>query len=106
LVSINFIEANGTKHTIEAKVGETVMEAARGNGIDGILADCGGSMSCATCHVHVAGEWQDRVGAPADDERAMLDMAIDPDETSRLSCQIDVRLELDGVVFRLPRSQI
>jgi 2Fe-2S ferredoxin len=103
---INFIEADGAAHAVQGELGESVMEAARRNNIDAILADCGGSMSCATCHVHIDPAWWDRVGPPREAEEIMLELAIDPDETSRLSCQIEVRAELDGVVIHLPRSQL
>jgi 2Fe-2S ferredoxin len=105
MVRVIFIEVNGEQTSIDANTGETVMRAAVQNGVAGILGDCGGSLSCATCHVHVATEWRDRLAPPKEDEIAMLEMAIDPDETSRLSCQIKLNEELDGLVLRLPPSQ-
>jgi 2Fe-2S ferredoxin len=105
MISVVFIEANGKEQRIDVKPEGSVMQAAVQNGVDAILADCGGALSCATCHVHVAPEWRERVGPPNEDEAAMLQMAIDPDETSRLSCQIALREELDGVVLHLPKSQ-
>jgi ferredoxin, 2Fe-2S len=106
MVSITFIEVSGKTLNVPAEIGESVMKAARNGDVDAILADCGGSLSCATCHVHVAPEWWDRVGAPSETEREMLEMAIDPDETSRLSCQIEITEALDGLVLHLPKSQL
>ncbi|WCP15924.1 Ferredoxin-6 (plasmid) [Sphingobium sp. AntQ-1] len=106
MVRLCFVDASGGEREVNAQVGQSVMEAALGGGVADILADCGGSLSCATCHVHVAREWLDRVGTASDDEKVMLEMAIDPDETSRLSCQIIITDELDGLALNLPASQI
>jgi 2Fe-2S ferredoxin len=106
MVHLTFIEANGTRHETKAEAGISVMVAARDRDISGILAECGGSMSCATCHVHIDPAWLPRVGAPDEMESAMLEMAIDPDETSRLSCQVLLTDELDGLVVHLPASQL
>ena len=81
------------------------MEGARSNDVPGIVADCGGCMSCATCHVYIAPEWLDRVGRAQKDEEAMLELAIDPQENSRLSCQVIVTSELDGLVVHIPEAQ-
>ncbi len=91
---------------VEGDEGASVMEAALANDIGEILADCGGSLSCATCHVFVAESWRERVGEPSADEEAMLEMAVDPDERSRLSCQIKLEPEIDGVEIILPASQL
>ena len=81
------------------------MQGAVENFIEGILADCGGACACATCHVYVDEAWVEKAGAPAPDEAAMLDMALDPAPNSRLGCQLTVTEELDGMVVRLPESQ-
>ena len=81
------------------------MLAAVNNNVPGIVAECGGACSCATCHVHVDPDWYDRLPPPQDMEKDMLEFAIDPDETSRLSCQISITEELDGLVVRTPESQ-
>ena len=104
-VMVKFIEVNGDEFPVAAKHGDKLMQAAVNNGIQGIVADCGGSLACATCHVHVAREWWDRVGPPDGTEAAMLEMAIDADELSRLSCQIVLTEQLDGLVVHLPAKQ-
>ena len=106
MVRVVFIKADGSEREIEAPVGETLMQAGINNGIDEILADCGGALSCATCHVHIAKAWMDRAGAPGEEESAMLEMAVDPDEQSRLSCQIELSEALDGLTVLLPASQL
>ena len=106
MVQLTFIEANGARHETSADTGISVMVAARDCDISGILAECGGSMSCATCHVHIDPAWLDRVGTPDQMESEMLEMAIDPDETSRLSCQVILTDALDGLIVHLPATQI
>jgi 2Fe-2S ferredoxin len=106
MVHLTFIEANGTRHETSADAGISVMVAARDCGIPTILAECGGSMTCATCHVHIDPAWLHRVGTPHEMESEMLEMAIDPGETSRLSCQVILTDELDGLVVHVPASQI
>ena len=88
-----------------AAVGSTVMENAIRNGVPGIEAECGGACSCATCHVYVDEAWREAAGSPASMEEDMLDFAFDVRPTSRLSCQIKVRPELDGLVVRTPERQ-
>ena len=100
-----YVESDGTRHEIDVPSGHSVMEGAKTNDVPGIDADCGGACACATCHVYIPGEWQARVGAASSDEREMLDCATDPRENSRLSCQIEVRDELDGLVVQLPPTQ-
>lgn len=102
---VTFITFDGVEKPVEAPVGENVMRAALENSIQEIKADCGGTLTCATCHVHVAPEWRDRVGPPSGDEIEMLELAVDPAEDSRLCCQIVLSEELDGLVLRLPESQ-
>jgi 2Fe-2S ferredoxin len=106
MVKVTFSKAGKDDRLVEASEGDTLMQAALSNGIDEILADCGGALSCATCHVHIAPDWMDRVGAPGEEETAMLEMAVDPDETSRLSCQIVMTADLDGLEIVLPKSQL
>ena len=87
------------------KVGSTVMETAIEHGVPGIVAECGGACACATCHVHVAAEWQEKMGVPEIMEEDMLDFAFDVRPTSRLSCQIRVTEALDGLVVHTPERQ-
>ena len=94
---IHVTTREGTTRTVTADAGDTVMEAIRGAGIDELLALCGGSCSCATCHVHVAPNWIDRVGPPGQDESDLLDGASDREAGSRLSCQIAITPALDGL---------
>jgi ferredoxin, 2Fe-2S len=102
---ITYVDHDGTERVIEAKVGSTVMETAIENGVPGIVAECGGACACATCHVHVAPEWMDRVGKPETMEEDMLDFAFDVRPTSRLSCQIRVTEALDGLIVQTPERQ-
>jgi ferredoxin, 2Fe-2S len=102
---ITYIEHDGKKRTVDAPVGSTVMENAIKNGIPGIVAECGGACSCATCHVHVDEAWKEKVGPPSPMEEDMLDFAFDVRPTSRLSCQIKVSDELDGLVVHTPAQQ-
>jgi 2Fe-2S ferredoxin len=105
LLKITFIEHDGTVHTVEAEIGSTVMETALANGIASIVAECGGSCSCATCLVHVDEAWSPIVGPPSAEEEEMLDSAFEVKPTSRLSCQIKVTQELDGLIVRTPGYQ-
>ena len=102
---ITYIEHDGKKRTVDAPVGTTVMENAIKNGVPGIVAECGGACSCATCHVHVDEAWKEKVGPPSPMEEDMLDFAFDVKPTSRLSCQIKVTDELDGLVVHTPAQQ-
>ena len=102
---ITYIEHDGKIHTIEVASGLSVMEGAVQNNIPGIDADCGGSMACATCHVYVNEEWLDKLPAKEDGEEDMLDMAFEPKQNSRLSCQLTVSEELDGLVVNIPSKQ-
>jgi 2Fe-2S ferredoxin len=102
---ITYIEHDGKKRTVDAPVGSTVMENAIKNGVPGIVAECGGACSCATCHVHVDEAWKEKVGPPSPMEEDMLDFAFDVRPTSRLSCQIKVTDELDGLVVHTPAQQ-
>ena len=102
---IVFIEASGKEHVVEATAGESVMLAATGNMVPGILADCGGSCTCATCHAYLDERWAAKAPPVSGDEAAMLEGALDVKPNSRLTCQVIVSEELDGAVFRLPVSQ-
>jgi 2Fe-2S ferredoxin len=103
---ITYIDNEGTARTVEAELGATVMETAINNDIPGILATCGGSCSCATCHVYVEDSWLERLPPPALEESDMLDTAHDLKDSSRLSCQIKVTEELDGLTVTTPPRQI
>ena len=102
---ITYIEHNGKSHTIEVPKDLTVMEGAIQNTIPGIDADCGGACACATCHVYVNEEWIDKLPATTNTEQDMLDMAFQPNKQSRLSCQIVVNEDLDGLVVKMPSKQ-
>lgn len=105
MLNILFIEHDGTEHSVEVKPGGSVMLAAVTNGVPGIDADCGGSCSCATCHVYVKEEWLDKLAAASPTEEAMLSLSGDRQANSRLSCQIPVSEELDGLVVTTPEFQ-
>lgn len=102
---ITYIEHSGKEHTVEVPIGWSVMEGAVKNLIPGIDADCGGACACATCHVHVDPAWADRLPPKQDMEETMLDFAQELQPTSRLSCQIKVTPQLDGLIVRMPKSQ-
>ena len=105
MAKIKYIEHKGKSHTIEVANGLSVMEGAIQNNIPGIDADCGGSMACATCHVYVKEKWFDKLPKKEDGEEDMIDMAYEPNKFSRLSCQLIVSDELDGLVVKLPIKQ-
>ena len=105
MAHITYIESNGTRHETEGEAGSTVMETAIMNGVPGIIAECGGACTCATCHVYVDDEWTGAVGGPSSMEEDMLDFAFDVRDNSRLSCQIRVKDELDGLVVHVPTRQ-
>ena len=105
MAKIIYIEHNGKEHVAEVQNGLTVMEGAIQNDIPGIDADCGGGMSCATCHVYVNDEWLDKLPAKEDGEEDMLDMAFEPKKNSRLSCQLIVSDSLEGLVVNIPSKQ-
>lgn len=102
---ITYISHAGAESTVDASVGMSVMRTAIANNVPGIDADCGGSCACATCHVYVDPAWIDKLKPPASAEADMLDFVIDRQPNSRLSCQIDITPELDGLVVRTPVSQ-
>ncbi|MCB1472958.1 MAG: 2Fe-2S iron-sulfur cluster binding domain-containing protein [Rhodobiaceae bacterium] len=105
MAKITYIEPSGKAHEVEAENGQTVMETAIKHMVPGIEAECGGALACATCHVYVDEAWSEKVGAPSAMEEDMLDFAFDVRPTSRLSCQIKISAELDGLVVRVPERQ-
>ena len=102
---ITYIDATGTSRTAEGEVGATVMETAIKNSIPGIEAECGGACSCSTCHVYVEEGWREATGEPTPMEEDMLDFAFDVRPNSRLSCQIKVSPELEGLTVTVPERQ-
>jgi len=102
---ITFTDSSGNARTVEAEIGSTVMETAIRNNIPGIEAECGGACACATCHVYVDEAWREKVGGPSPMEEDMLDFGYDVRPNSRLSCQIKVTDELDGLVVSTPDKQ-
>jgi 2Fe-2S ferredoxin len=105
MVKITYIDNAGTSRTVDAEIGSTVMESAIKNSIPGIEAECGGACACSTCHVYVDEAWTEKTGEPAPMEEDMLDFAFEVKPNSRLSCQIKVSEELDGLVVRTPERQ-
>ena len=106
MAKIKYIEHNGKEHVVEVQNGLTVMEGAVQNDIPGIDADCGGSMACATCHVYVKEDWYNKLPKKEMGEDDMLDQAYEPNSSSRLSCQIMVSNELDGLSVYMPEIQV
>jgi 2Fe-2S ferredoxin len=106
LSKVTYTDSSGRAYTVDASVGESVMAAAVKNGVPGIVAECGGNCSCATCHVYVGEDFARLVGGPGDMEEDLLDMAVsERRDTSRLSCQIRVTEELDGLTVEIPPEQ-
>ena len=103
--TITYIEHDGTVHKVEAEIGSTVMETALRNSVASIVAECGGSCTCATCMVYVDDAWSAIVGPPSAEEEEQLDSAFEVKPSSRLSCQIKVTEALDGLVLRTPAYQ-
>ena len=105
MTKVTFIDVAGQSRTVEAQVGSTVMETALHNSVPGIEAECGGACACATCHVYVDEAWQAKTGEASPMEQDMLDFGYDVRPNSRLSCQIKVTEDLDGLVVRTPERQ-
>ena len=105
MAKITFNTHDDKTHTVDVQNGLTVMEGAIQNDVPGIDADCGGGMACATCHVYVNEDWTDKLPAKEDGEEDMLDMAFEPKSNSRLSCQITVSDELNGLIVNIPTKQ-
>ena len=107
MAKITYVEFNGTQHVVEVASGLTVREGARDNNIPGIEADCGGACACSTCHVYVDAAWVGKLPGKEDMEEDMLDFAFQPDAArSRLTCQIKVTDDMDGLVVHMPEKQI
>jgi len=105
MVKITYIDSAGTARTVEGEAGSTVMETAINHGVPEIEAECGGACACSTCHVYIDEAWREKVGEPSPMEEDMLDFAFEVRPNSRLSCQIKVREELDGLVVTTPSRQ-
>jgi ferredoxin, 2Fe-2S len=105
MVKITFTDSDDTSRTVEAEIGSTIMETAIKNGIPGIEAECGGACACATCHVYIDESWQTKTGQASPMEEDMLDFGFDVRPSSRLSCQIKVSQDLDGLIVRTPARQ-
>ena len=106
MAKITYIEQSGKKRTVEVENGLTIMEGAIQNNIPGIDADCGGAMACATCHVYVKEDWLNKINSKSEGEDDMLDQAFEPKSNSRLSCQLVVSDQLDGLIVNLPEKQV
>ena len=104
--TLTIIEFSGKEHRIDAEEGKSVMQTALDALVPGIMADCGGSCSCATCHCYVDEAWMARLPAVESAERDMIECALDPQDNSRLSCQLRITPQTDGLVIRLPKSQV
>jgi 2Fe-2S ferredoxin len=105
MVKITYVDPDGTERMADGEEGSTVMETAIRHDVPGIVAECGGACACATCHVYVDEAWKAATGEPSPMEEDMLDFASDVRPTSRLSCQIRVTPELDGLIVRTPKHQ-
>lgn len=105
MAKITFVEADGTEIVADAKPGQTLMQVAVAAGVTGIVAECGGVCACATCHCYLASGSEALVPEPQEPETDMLDFVIDPQPTSRLSCQIEITDELDNLTVHVPESQ-
>jgi ferredoxin, 2Fe-2S len=104
-VSVTFVKHNGDQQAVAGKPEDSLMQLATWNDVNGILGDCGGAMTCATCHIKIAEEWWSKVGAPAEDEVSTMEMSIDVGPHSRLACQVKLSVELDGLVVHVPKAQ-
>ena len=105
MAHVTYIAHDGKETTLDVPVGTSVMQAAVMNGLDGIVAECGGSMSCGTCHIWVEDAWRDRTGHPSRTEAEIIELSDNFRDGSRLACQIKVTDALDGLVVRTPESQ-
>ena len=106
MAKITYVELSGKEHVLEVEPGYSVMQGAINNNVRGIIAECGGACSCATCHVYIDEAWADKVEPKGEMEEAMLEAVMDEQPTSRLSCQIKVTEALDGLVVRMPPKQV
>ena len=103
--TITFVSHSGQSSEVSAATGDSLMETATFNGVPGVVAECGGACSCATCHVYIDPDWYAKLPGPAESELALLEFAIGPRENSRLSCQIEITEELNGMVVHTPENQ-
>ena len=101
---VTYVQPDGSRETLELKIGQSVMDASVRAGLPGIVAECGGSCSCATCHVYVEEEWLDKIEPATPDEIDLLGFVVGPQANSRLSCQIIMTPELDGIVVHTPEA--
>lgn len=106
MARIRFIQHDGTEQVVEGEAGKSVMQTARDNMVPGIIGDCGGNCSCATCHGYVDPAWIHKLPPRSEGELVMLDGVMHLEDNSRLTCQIKLTPELDGIVIRLPISQV
>jgi 2Fe-2S ferredoxin len=106
MVQVRFIQHDGSENVVEGNEGDSVMETARNNMVPGIIGDCGGNCSCATCHGYVDPDWLSKLPPVSDNEEIMLDGVMNQEKNSRLTCQIKLKRELNGIVIRLPISQV
>lgn len=106
MTKVKFIEADGTEYDVDATDGISLMEAAISNNVLGIIAECGGHLSCSTCHGYIDPAWVGRLDPPSEDETTMIDCTLDPQPNSRLTCQVRITPDMDGLVVRFPASQI
>ncbi len=105
MTRIIYIEHSGEKHELEIANGTSIMQAALDNNVRGIVADCGGSCSCATCHVYIDENWLNKASEKSEMEEILLEEVCDPQDNSRLSCQVEVSDELEGMIVRIPERQ-
>jgi 2Fe-2S ferredoxin len=105
MTKIRFLEHDGTEHVVDAADGQSVMRVAIEGGVPGLIAECGGNLSCSTCHGYIAPEFLDRLTPPDENEQVLIECTIDPQPNSRLTCQIQVSPELEGLTIQWPESQ-
>jgi 2Fe-2S ferredoxin len=106
MAKITYVESNGTERVFDIASGVSVMQGAINHNVQGIIAECGGGCSCATCHVYIDEKWTEKLGKKSDLEGDMLDAVCDLQPNSRLSCQIEVTDALDGLIVRMPAKQV
>jgi ferredoxin, 2Fe-2S len=104
-VSVTFVKHDGAQQMVSGKPEDSLMQLATWNDVSGILGDCGGAMTCATCHIKISDKWWSAVGAPSEDEVSTMEMSIDVGPHSRLACQVKLSPELDGLVVHVPKAQ-
>ncbi|MEQ9661440.1 MAG: 2Fe-2S iron-sulfur cluster-binding protein [Parasphingopyxis sp.] len=106
MVEICFVEADGNEIVADAAIGDTLMQTAKNAGVAGVLAECGGSMVCGTCHVFLKADWYERLAPPGEIEEVLIEGAPHPQPTSRLSCQIQITAEMEGMEVAIPETQL